>query len=181
MMIGVVQRDLAVAVPADAPPRPWPMFMAVGMTRPMPAVSSASPATVETPAPKTGGRRRPLASPLNPTDLDLLVLVRHAEETVIARRLPADLSLTEAAVSRRVAGLERIGLLRRTSHPFDGRSQQIVLTEEGRGVIDDLFPRWLATARSLVAGLGADGRAEVEGALAALVGALQQPGPGERH
>ncbi len=120
-------------------------------------------------------------TPVNPTDLDLLVLLRHAEETVIAKRLAEDLSLTEAAVSRRVAGLERLGLLRRAAHPFDGRSQQIVLTEEGRDLIDDRFPRWLATEQSLLSGLGADGRAGVEQALEALVEVLQGSGSGARH
>ena len=55
-----------------------------------------------------------------------------------------ELGIDASAVSRKVADLERLGLVRRRPDPDDGRAWLLTLTDEGRGALDALRERYLA-------------------------------------
>jgi DNA-binding MarR family transcriptional regulator len=57
---------------------------------------------------------------------------------VRAADLVAALDLDKGVVSRKVAHLERLGLVERTADPADGRAQLIALTDAGRAAVEHL-------------------------------------------
>ncbi|MEV6162139.1 MarR family transcriptional regulator [Streptomyces sp. NPDC052052] len=113
-------------------------------------------------------------APVTPHEMDLLVPLRYAQSPLIARRIADDLGLSRAGVSQGLAKLEARGLIERTPNPADRRAALVSLTDAGREVVDDLFPRQLEIASRLLAGLG-DRRSAVLGALETLADVLQSP------
>ncbi|MCQ8769685.1 MarR family transcriptional regulator [Streptomyces telluris] len=103
-------------------------------------------------------------APLTLQELDFLVPLRYEEEPVIARRLAEDLGLTQAAVSKALAKLERRGLIERAPNPADRRASLVTITEEGKRLMDSLFPRRLTVEAEMFHALGG-ARAEVLEAL----------------
>lgn len=93
---------------------------------------------------------------LTTAEVELLVPLRHAEAPVTAARLADRLGMSRAGVSKTLAKLEKRGLISRTVNPADRRAAPISLTQDGKDVIDTVFPRELATHARLLAGLGAD-------------------------
>jgi DNA-binding MarR family transcriptional regulator len=60
---------------------------------------------------------------------------------------------SSGAMTHRLAGLERAGLVRRVADPNDGRSVLVELTRKGLELVDRVAPEHLATERALLAGL----------------------------
>lgn len=80
----------------------------------------------------------------------LLRLVEH--EATRASDLVAAMEMDKGSVSRQIAQLERLGLVKRETDPGDGRAQRIALTTAGRRGISNLrkqgraeFQRQLST------------------------------------
>ncbi|MFI6039492.1 MarR family winged helix-turn-helix transcriptional regulator [Streptomyces sp. NPDC051315] len=111
-------------------------------------------------------------APLTAPEVDLLVLLRHATDPLIARRLAAALGLSRAGVSKTLARLEKRGFIARTPSPADRRAALVTITESGARAVDDLFPRQLAAEVALLDGLG-DDREWVLRALGRLVEAME--------
>lgn len=111
-------------------------------------------------------------APLTAPEVDVLILLRHATEPVIARRLSERLGLSRAGVSKNLAKLERRGFVSRSPNPADRRAALITVTPEGAQAVDHLFPRQLAAEVELLAGLGED-REWVLKALERLVEAME--------
>lgn len=87
-------------------------------------------------------------------EVELLVPLRYAEESVTAIRLAELLNMSRAGVSKALAKLERRGLIVRAQNPSDRRSAVILMTDSGNAAIDKVFPRELDAHGKLFAGLG---------------------------
>ncbi|MEU6256892.1 MarR family transcriptional regulator [Streptomyces sp. NPDC047043] len=111
-------------------------------------------------------------APLTAPEVDLLILLRHATDPVIARRLAERLGLSRAGVSKTLAKLENRGFITRIPNPADRRAALVTITETGAEAVDQLFPRQLAAEVELLAGLGED-REWVLKALGRLVEAME--------
>lgn len=104
------------------------------------------------------------------SEVELLVPLRYTQ--VPAIRLAEMLGMTRAGVSKVLAKMERRNLIVRVADPVDRRSASITLTEEGKALIDELFPRELQAHGDLFAGLG-DERQAVLDALARLAESME--------
>ena len=93
---------------------------------------------------------------------DMLAMIRRHGEPL--RMTPAELAratmLTSGAMTNRIDRLEERGLVRREPDPFDGRSIHVVLTEEGRDIIDRAIAIRLEEAKTVLRALRPD---EVDG------------------
>lgn len=109
------------------------------------------------------------------TEVQLLVPLRFSDR-LTAIRLAEQLGMTRAGVSKALNALEVRVLVRRVPNPSDRRSAIVELTELGRAVIDDVFPRELQAHASLLAAL-AEERGHVLSALSALANAVESDAP----
>ena len=107
-------------------------------------------------------------------EFDLLSALRRADEP----RSPGDLRTVSLAsgpaITKRLKALEQRGLVVRSPNPVDGRGAFIRLTDDGRELIDTVFPELLARERELFAALPEAERGSVVEALRAVVRALGQ-------
>lgn len=89
------------------------------------------------------------------TEVQLLVPLRYsAEQTAI--RIAEQLGMTRAGVSKALSGLERRGFVERISNPSDRRSAFVRLTDSGRAVIDEVFPKEIRAHAVLLEALGGE-------------------------
>jgi DNA-binding MarR family transcriptional regulator len=70
-------------------------------------------------------------------DIYLLMALRRAGRAVTPTELIAELSITMAAITKRIDRLEETGFVQRRRDPDDGRSVRIELTAAGRRLVDD--------------------------------------------
>ena len=80
-----------------------------------------------------GLRREDDALGVGPARLSALSVLLSGPKTIT--ELAAAEQVRLPTITRVVAGLERLGLARRTPHPRDGRSVQIEMTDEGAAMI----------------------------------------------
>ncbi|OZC97717.1 MarR family transcriptional regulator [Rhodococcus sp. 06-235-1A] len=95
------------------------------------------------------------AADVTVAEVELMVPLRHAVEPVTAVRLAELLGMSRAGVSKALGKLERRGFIERETNTEDRRSASITLTETGKTVVDDVFPRELAAHGRLFDALGA--------------------------
>ncbi|MBY4129451.1 MarR family transcriptional regulator [Rhodococcus fascians] len=95
------------------------------------------------------------AADVSGAEVELMVPLRYAVEPVTAVRLAELLGMTRAGVSKALAKLERRGFVARKPSTQDRRSASITLTDEGKSVVDDVFPRELEAHGRLFDALGA--------------------------
>lgn len=95
------------------------------------------------------------AADVSGAEVELMVPLRYAAEPVTAVRLAELLGMTRAGVSKALAKLERRGFVARMPSAQDRRSASITLTDEGKSVVDDVFPRELEAHGRLFDALGA--------------------------
>ena len=100
---------------------------------------------------------------LSDGDFDVIASLRRAGApfALTPSELAATTMVTSGAVTKRVDRLEAQGYVTRTVSTDDARSRTIALTDTGRALIDDLFPRHVANERRLLAGLSEDERADL--------------------
>ena len=100
---------------------------------------------------------------LSDGDFDVMASLRRAGApfALTPSELAATTMVTSGAVTKRVDRLEAQGYVTRTVSTDDARSRTIALTDTGRALIDDLFPRHVANERRLLAGLSEDERADL--------------------
>jgi DNA-binding MarR family transcriptional regulator len=70
-------------------------------------------------------------------DIYLLMTLRRAGRPLTPTELLDELSITMAAITKRIDRLAESGHVRRSRDPGDGRSIRIELTERGRSLVDD--------------------------------------------
>jgi DNA-binding MarR family transcriptional regulator len=81
---------------------------------------------------------------------------------------------TSGAMTNRLHGLERSGLIERVPDPGDGRSMLVRLTPHGCELVDEIAPQHMETERRLLAHLSAEEREQLETSLRRLLGTLEQ-------
>jgi DNA-binding MarR family transcriptional regulator len=95
-------------------------------------------------------------SPLSHADVELLVPLRYQTESVTAIRLAERLGMSRAGVSKTLSRLEERGVIVREQDPADKRSASVHLTAHGEHLVDDIFPRELASHAVILDRLGKD-------------------------
>jgi len=100
---------------------------------------------------------------LSDGDFDVLASLRRSGEpfALTPGELADTTMVTSGAVTKRVDRLEAQGYVTRTVSAVDGRSRTIALTDAGRSLIDELFPRHVDNERRLLAGLSTAERDEL--------------------
>jgi DNA-binding MarR family transcriptional regulator len=100
-------------------------------------------------------------------EFDVLAALRRAGEPyrLTPTELSAALLVSTGGMTKRLVSLERRHLIRREADPEDGRSRLVVLTREGRLLVDAILVEHVANEDSLLDGLTAEERT----ALAALL------------
>src|ERR1700722_3914689 len=86
-------------------------------------------------------------------EFDVLAALRRADAPQTPGSLRTVTLVSAAAITKRVAALQRSGLVERAPNPADGRGVLISLTVEGVRVIDEAFPRVLGIEGRLLSGL----------------------------
>jgi DNA-binding MarR family transcriptional regulator len=90
---------------------------------------------------------------INRGEFDVLSALRRAGEPQTPGALRTTTLVSPAATTKRVASLQRSGLVRRARNPADGRGALVSLTPRGRDMIDQAFPNVLAIEQRMLSGL----------------------------
>jgi DNA-binding MarR family transcriptional regulator len=100
-------------------------------------------------------------------EFDVLAALRRAGEPyrLTPTELSAALLVSTGGMTKRLVSLERRHLIRREADPEDGRSRLVVLTREGRLLVDAILVEHVANEDGLLDGLTSEERT----ALAALL------------
>ena len=112
------------------------------------------------------------AADVTVAEVELMVPLRYAVEPVTAVRLAELLGMTRAGVSKALGKLERRSFIERVPSVDDRRSASISLTDNGKRIVDDVFPSELAAHGQLFDALGAR-RARVLDALDILAESME--------
>ncbi|WP_369046982.1 MarR family winged helix-turn-helix transcriptional regulator [Sinomonas sp. P10A9] len=99
------------------------------------------------------------------SEFDVLCALARSPQPLRASGVTAQTMLSGAATTKLTARLEGLGLVQRRRLERDGRVVLLSLTEEGRALVEEQFPRCVDSDRRLLAGLDDGERA----ALAALL------------
>ena len=83
-------------------------------------------------------------------------------EGVLSSELAGHAMLDRARTSRTLTRLDEKGLIRRQPRPSDRREVHVSLTEEGRRIATELFPKVVEINRALMAGLSATERQQLD-------------------
>lgn len=87
---------------------------------------------------------------LTSPELDVLVIIRHADEPLIARSIAELRGCSRAAMTNVLGKLESRGLIVREASPADRRASLVRVSEEGARLVDEIFPRRLALEAELL-------------------------------
>lgn len=117
------------------------------------------------------------AAPLSAPELDVMVILRHMEEPVIARRIASLRGCSRGAMSNILNKLDERGYVTRTENPVDRRAALVRLSKEGAEAVDQLYPRQLAIEAAQLAPLSEDERKKIIEALDLLTKALELRAP----
>jgi MarR family transcriptional regulator, temperature-dependent positive regulator of motility len=99
---------------------------------------------------------------------------------VTARDISVSYGFPKNSLSRAINGLERKGLITRTSHPNDKRSFVINLTAAGRKLFEETLPRFVALQDEMLQVLSAKERTDLSVLLAKIVlGTFDTPAQGD--
>ena len=103
------------------------------------------------------------AHDLEPWEVDVLAALRRegAPYTLSPGRLLQVTLVTSGTMTNRIDRLAAKGLVARVPDPNDGRGVQVVLTDAGRGRVDDALTDLLAHERDILSALPADDREEL--------------------
>jgi DNA-binding MarR family transcriptional regulator len=99
---------------------------------------------------------------VNGGEFDVLAALRRAGRPY--RLTPTELSralmVTSGGMTKRLIALEARGLIRREPDPNDGRSTTVLLTREGKRLVEELLPEHVANEDRLLGELSSKERAE---------------------
>ena len=114
------------------------------------------------------------AAGLNGGEFDVLAALRRSGRSY--RLTPTELSralmVTSGGMTKRLASLERRGLIRRERDPNDGRSTAVALTGSGKRLVEAVLPEHVANERRLLAALSGKERAQLAALLERLAVSL---------
>jgi DNA-binding MarR family transcriptional regulator/GNAT superfamily N-acetyltransferase len=106
----------------------------------------------------------------------VLYELRHAGESLTAKRLGETLELDAGYLSRILKRFEEAALVARTPDPADGRSTRLTITAAGRAASDALSDASGARVAQMLSGLGEGHRKDLTRAMALVRGAFEPPG-----
>lgn len=114
---------------------------------------------------------------LEPWEFDVLAALRRAGEaaTLSPGQLSSQTLVTSGTITNRVDRLERRALVRRERDPDDRRGISVVLTDEGRQLVDRALASWLERERTLLAGLPAQDQAALADMLRVILTTVDTP------
>lgn len=92
-------------------------------------------------------------------------------------QLYLELMRTSGAMTHRLSGLERAGLVSRVSDPEDGRGLLVELTADGLALVDQVAPAHLANERALLTPLTEAEQATLINLLRKLLSAFEREHP----
>jgi DNA-binding MarR family transcriptional regulator len=101
-------------------------------------------------------------------EFDVLTALRRAGPAMLSDLADA-LMMSRFGMTKRLDGLEQAGLVERTLDPADRRSFVVVLTDEGRQLIDTVLTEHAENMQRMTAGLSARDRAGLERGLRTLL------------
>lgn len=107
-------------------------------------------------------------------EFDVLSAVRRAATPLTPSELARGLITSNASITKRMVGLESLGLAVRERADGDRRVVRLRLTDEGIALIDRAVPAQLAFERELEAQLSPEERDEFERALRTVLGELER-------
>ncbi len=115
---------------------------------------------------------------LDAASFDVLATLRRSlpDHRLTPSQLMRSAMVTSGAITQRLDKLEARGLVSRTRSDVDGRASDVTLTAAGLDLIDRALPDHVGTERRLIAGLDADQRDALVGALRVLLGTLGETG-----
>ena len=90
---------------------------------------------------------------LTPPELDILVIIRHADQPLIARGIADLRGCSRAAVTNLLNKLEGRGLITREVNLADRRASLVRVSEDGARLVDEVFPRRLAMEADMLSHL----------------------------
>jgi DNA-binding MarR family transcriptional regulator len=100
----------------------------------------------------------------------LITLAGHTDaEAATVKHVAEELGISLPSTSRAIEDLVRRGLATRLEDPDDRRVRRISLTDEGRGVADELIAARLVGLERFIASLSSVERSKLEGALDVLL------------
>lgn len=104
-------------------------------------------------------------------EFDVLSALRRSGEpfTLKPSELADRLMVTRAGITARIDRLEEHGVVARTRDPQDRRSEPIVLTDVGRGLIERALVAYLSAEADLFAGLTPEEHANLDAMLRRLI------------
>ena len=108
-------------------------------------------------------------------EFDVLTALRRADAPQTPGSLRTVTLVSAAAITKRIAALQKSGLIDRHPNPADGRGALISLTPEGVRVIDEAFPEVLAIERRLLAGLSPAQHARAVTSLRQILASAERP------
>jgi DNA-binding MarR family transcriptional regulator len=110
---------------------------------------------------------------------DLLASLRRSgpPHRLSPTQLYRELMRTSGAITHRLAGLERAGLIRRIPDPEDGRGLLVELTPEGAATVDQAGPAHLDNERALLSPLSEKEQELLIGLLRKLLAAYERESP----
>jgi len=112
-------------------------------------------------------------APVSPSELDVLIPLRHLDEPVIARALAQYLGVTTAAMSKTLQRLETRGLVVREPSPIDRRTVHVTISDKARPIVDELFPRQLQIEAAILESQPGLDQQQVVAVLRALASAMR--------
>ncbi|NRQ40349.1 MarR family transcriptional regulator [Nonomuraea sp. NN258] len=111
---------------------------------------------------------------LDSASFDVLATLRRSDppHRLTPNELMRASMVTSGAVTQRLDRLEQRGLVTRTPSESDGRVVHVTLTAAGHALVERVLPDHLATENRVLAGLGADRRADLAATLRDLLESL---------
>lgn len=113
---------------------------------------------------------------LSRMEFEVLSALRRAGGGLRPSQLTREMLSSGAATTKRLARLEKDGLITRNTSARDRREVDVRLTERGREVIDRIFPAQLEHERALLEPLSAEERARLGELLAKVLGPMDLAG-----
>lgn len=108
-------------------------------------------------------------------EFDVLTALRRGGAPQSPGSLRTVTLVSAAAITKRVAALQKPGLVARSPNPADGRGALISLTPEGVRIIDVAFPEVLAIEQRLLAGLSPLQHARAVTSLRQILASAERP------
>jgi MarR family transcriptional regulator, organic hydroperoxide resistance regulator len=96
-------------------------------------------------------------------------------DEIETRHVAVEAGISKGTLTGVVKTLEGRGLLRRSTHPDDGRRVLLTLTDPGRELMTSVFPAFNRQESAITAGLGADRTGALAQGLRQLVAGLEPP------